>query len=470
MNPVETSIQALSRPVPRGRGQLGARKGLPTALTLAADGTALLIDHLDCSPAPTFVINADHAITHWNPACERLFGRKAAEMLGTGTHREITGHEAQAILADLVVEGRSEELSGASFQGKYRKSTAFPGAVETEACLPDQSGALRWLCFAAAPLCDIHGRIVGAVEVIRDITQEKDAEVALLARDAELSCLRTELAEAREQLLQSEKLASIGQLAAGVAHEINNPIGYVFSNFNSLQGYIEDLFAMLAAFEKAVVHLTDPQARAALAAAREQVDLAFLKDDIPVLLRESGEGISRVRKIVEDLKDFSRRQSGQGWQLADLHQGIESTLNIVSNEVKYKADIMRDFGEIPPIACIPSEINQVVMNLVVNASHAIGEGRGTITIRTRAADGHVMLEIEDNGCGMTREIQARLFTPFFTTKPVGQGTGLGLSLSYGIVQRHHGSIEVESEPGVGTCFRIRLPVAHAASEAEGPAT
>jgi signal transduction histidine kinase len=262
--------------------------------------------------------------------------------------------------------------------------------------------------------------------------------------------------------VQSEKLASIGQLAAGVAHEINNPIGYIFSNFNTLSTYLERLFAMLAAYEAAETTVAEPQVAAGLAAMRRKVELDFLKEDIPVLMSESKEGIVRVRKIVQDLKDFSRVQDDSDWQWVNLHQGIDTTLNIVNNEVKYKADIVKQYGDLPEIECLPSEINQVIMNIVVNAAHAIGPARGTITIRTKAVGDNAVLEISDTGGGIPKENMARIFDPFFTTKPVGKGTGLGLSLSYGIVQKHSGQIEVESELGKGTTFRIVLPIRHVA--------
>jgi two-component system, NtrC family, sensor kinase len=185
-------------------------------------------------------------------------------------------------------------------------------------------------------------------------------------------------------------------------------------------------------------------------------------------MRESCEGIGRVRQIVQDLKDFSRIDAGQEWLWADLHKGIDSTLNIATSEVRYKADVVKAYGEIPQIRCLPSQINQVVMNLVVNAAHAMGTKRGQITIRTGSAGDQVWFEVADDGCGIPPENLSRIFDPFFTTKPVGQGTGLGLSLSYGIVQKHGGRIEVDSTPGRGTCFRVTLPVSGGA-EAEEPA-
>ena len=159
----------------------------------------------------------------------------------------------------------------------------------------------------------------------------------------------------------------------------------------------------------------------------------------------------------EDLRDFARVDSSQDWQFANLHHGIDSTLNIVASEIKYRADVVKEYGSVPDIECLPSQINQVVMNLVVNAAHAIGEGRGRITIRTGCFADEVWLEVADNGSGIPTETLKRIFEPFFTTKPIGQGTGLGLSLSYGIVQKHSGRIEVQSTVGEGTTFRVILP-------------
>lgn len=261
--------------------------------------------------------------------------------------------------------------------------------------------------------------------------------------------------------MQSEKLASIGQLAAGVAHEINNPIGYIFSNFGALEQYFSDLLDILTAYEAVEGRIADPDALARLKALRERVDFDYLKGDLPYLMEESREGLIRVRKIVQDLKDFSRVDSHLQWHWANIHQGIDSTLNIVNNEIKYKADIVKEYGSVPEIECLPSQINQVVMNMVVNAAQAIGPDRGRIVIRTGSDDTHVWFEIEDNGPGMSKEIMSRIFDPFFTTKPVGKGTGLGLSLAYGIVQKHNGHIDVRSEVGKGTSFRVALPVRHA---------
>jgi signal transduction histidine kinase len=215
---------------------------------------------------------------------------------------------------------------------------------------------------------------------------------------------------------------------------------------------------VLARYEAAEPFIADADVARGIADLREQVDLAFLQEDILALMAESRDGIERVRKIVQDLKDFSRVDAHQQWQWADLHQGIDSTLNIVNNEVKYKADIVKEYGAIPEVECLPSQINQVIMNIVVNGAQAIEGRRGRITIRTGASGGNVWIEIADNGCGIPQAIQSRIFDPFFTTKPIGTGTGLGLSLSYGIIQKHRGRIDMQSEEGVGTTFRIELPI------------
>ncbi len=282
----------------------------------------------------------------------------------------------------------------------------------------------------------------------------------LIKANSDLKELNTKLSDAQTKLMQSEKLASIGQLAAGVAHEINNPIGFIFSNFGTLEQYLQDLFQMLDTYEEAEASVGDAAALARIRNLKADLDIAYLKDDIPNLMRESRDGIQRVRKIVQDLKDFSRVDARLEWEAVDLHAGIDSTLNIVNNEIKYKADLVKHYGELPEVQCLPSEMNQVFMNLLVNAAHAITAERGTITINTGVEGPNVWVEVSDTGTGIAAENMQRIFDPFFTTKPVGKGTGLGLSLSYGIVQKHGGRMEVSSELGVGTRFRVTIPIKH----------
>lgn len=293
---------------------------------------------------------------------------------------------------------------------------------------------------------------------------------ALTGTNAQLLDLNHKLETTRNQLLQADKMASIGQLAAGVAHEINNPIGYIFSNFGTLQGYLDQLFVLLQQYESNESALYAPAVTAQLRAMRQTMDLAFLREDIPVLMSESREGIVRVRQIVQDLKDFSHVDANQQWQWSNLHQGIDSTLNIVSNEVKYNVEVIKEYGQIPDIECLPSQINQIIMNLVVNAAHAIDNRRGKITVRTGCDERHVWFSVSDTGCGIAPEHLSRIFDPFFTTKPVGKGTGLGLSLTYGIVQTHRGRIEVDSVPGRGTTFKVVLPISHDESASQEETT
>ena len=292
---------------------------------------------------------------------------------------------------------------------------------------------------------------------VRDITARKQAEDELRKSNSELEKAVHQLHDTQNLLLQSDKMASVGQLAAGVAHEINNPIGYVSSNLGTLDGYLKELFGLVAAYEEMENAVADDAALARVKAVKNKVDMDFLKEDVLSLMRESQEGIIRVKKIVQDLKDFSRVDSGDEWHRADLHKGLDSTLNVASNEIKYKADVKKEYGDIPEVECLLSQLNQVFMNLLVNAAHAIEE-RGTITLRTGQQGDEVWVEVADTGKGIAPEHINKIFDPFFTTKPVGKGTGLGLSLSYGIIQKHHGRIEVNSEAGKGASFKVWLPV------------
>jgi two-component system NtrC family sensor kinase len=320
---------------------------------------------------------------------------------------------------------------------------------------------------------------VDALQAARDALARHRAEleIRVAERTAELCDKVTELEQRREeqarlfqdletarnQAIQAEKLASIGQLAAGVAHEINNPVGFVLSNFGSLERYVEDLLRVLSAYEavEPLVPAGAPQL-AMLASARTAADIDYIKEDLGQLVAQSRDGLDRVRRIVQDLKDFAHAGEAH-WQRADLVRGLESTLNVVRNEIKYKAEVVKRCEPLPDVECVPSQLNQVFMNLLVNAAQAITD-RGTITIACGTRDEEVWIDIEDTGCGMAPDVARRIFDPFFTTKPVGQGTGLGLSVSYSIVKRHGGRIEVDSTPGQGTRFRVWMPIAQPVPE------
>lgn len=264
------------------------------------------------------------------------------------------------------------------------------------------------------------------------------------------------LEEAHNQLLQSEKLASIGQLAAGVAHEINNPIGFVNSNLGTLKNYVSDLLRIIELYESGQPLLaTDPALQNSIREACEKADLDFLREDIATLIAESIDGTARVRRIVQDLRDFSRVDSTE-WQWADLHAGLESTLNVVRNEIKYKADVVREFATLPKVECMPAQLNQVFMNMLVNAVQSIPE-QITITLRSGCADDMVWISISDTGKGIPPELMTRIFDLLYH-QTGGQGNRAGPLRFYGIVDKHGGHIDVQSQPGQGSTFTIWLPV------------
>ncbi|WP_377154625.1 ATP-binding protein [Roseateles sp. UC29_93] len=553
---------------------------------------------IENNPVASFVLDAEHRVTHWNAACSKLTGRDRFDMLGRQDAWSAFYVEQRPLLADLIIDGAIDAHNGPLYEGRCRRSETIDDAYEVESFFPQMDQGGRWLFFTAAPLMDANGTVIGAIETLQDVTQRRRAEEELRRHRAELEELVSErtaelllthheleaflenasvgivttlnqrivrgnrkfsetfeldgaspsgiptrsffvsdedfqslgavaypvltrgeslqhememvsargrrlwiemiayvanphdrlaqtwwllqdrskerqvqreleenyrrikltnsrLEEAQNQLLQSEKMASIGQLAAGVAHEINNPIGFVSSNMSTLRSYVEPMFELLETMQALTPGALPESVDRALRELDKRIDLAFVKEDLPQLLDESDDGLVRVKKIVQDLKDFSRVDHAE-WQDADLNAGLDSTLNVVMNEVKYKAEVKKDYGVLPPVRCIAAQLNQVFMNLIVNAAHAIPQ-RGEIRLRTRAQDGWVCVEVEDTGCGMSEEVRRRIFEPFFTTKPVGKGTGLGLSLSYSIVQKHAGRIEVISAPGEGTTFQVWIP-------------
>ncbi len=316
-------------------------------------------------------------------------------------------------------------------------------------------GSYLWMHDSLRLIRDAAGAPLEVIGSLTDISERKRMEQDLQTKGEEQRQLIGRLQEAHDQLLQSEKMASIGQLAAGIAHEINNPVGFVNSNMSSLQAYVGSLFGVLQRYD-ALIGAMAPQLNGQVAQIRAEADLDYVREDVTALVRESMDGLKRVKDIVQALKDFSHVGESD-WQVADLHLGLDSTLNIVANEIKYKAVVEKHYGQIPQIRCLASQLNQVFMNLLVNASHAIA-GSGVITIKTGIDKGMVWVAIGDSGCGIAPENLTRIFEPFFTTKPVGSGTGLGLSLSYGIVNKHGGRIEVDSTVGVGTTFTVRLPL------------
>ena len=276
-------------------------------------------------------------------------------------------------------------------------------------------------------------------------------------KNSELQSAYDELKATQSQFVQQEKMASIGQLAAGVAHEINNPIGFVTSNLGTLQKYLARVAEFLKVQGEIFPRDEADERTKRLAESRRQLKIEPILEDLPSLVAESLDGVERVRKIVQNLKSFSRVDQFEH-SMADINQCLDDTLNIVWNELKYKCTVKKDYGDLPMTRCYPQQLNQVFMNLLVNAAHAI-EGQGEIVITTRASKTEITVAIADSGSGIPPESLGRIFEPFYTTKEVGKGTGLGLSIVYDLVTKKHGGrIEVTSELGKGTTFVVTLPV------------
>jgi PAS domain S-box-containing protein len=306
------------------------------------------------------------------------------------------------------------------------------------------------------------------IGTLLDITEQKHAEEMLMnlfkdleKKNTELKNTYSELRESQQKILQQEKMVSIGQLAAGIAHEINNPVGFVMSNLNSMGKYSERLSQFIKMQSEAIEKLTKEAGDTAaildsLRKKRQALKIDFVANDLTNIIKESLEGTERVKRIVRDLKDFSYIDKNE-YEAANINKGIESTINVVWNELKYKADVKKEYGKIPLTKCNIGQLNQVFMNLLVNAAHAI-EKHGEITVKTELMDGDIVVSVSDTGSGIPEDKINRIFEPFFTTKEVGKGTGLGLSIAYDIVKKHNGKIQVTSEVGKGSTFTIKIPV------------
>lgn len=293
-------------------------------------------------------------------------------------------------------------------------------------------------------------------EELEERISERTAELA--SSNEKLQTSLQSLQQTQSQMVQQEKLASIGQLAAGVAHEINNPMGYIGSNINRLQEYFVDYQKLLDEFDKvsSLMDLSESVDRV-----KEEIDYEFLKEDLPQLLEDCLEGSRRVQDIVQNLKDYSRIDKGVEKTHFNINDAVSSTLKLVANELKYSCEIHTDFRNEKMVFAHAGQINQVISNLLVNAGHAVKEAdrKGKIDIQTYSDERFAYLQIQDNGCGISEEDRLKIFDPFFTTKPVGEGTGLGLNISYDIiVNKHQGDISCASEVGVGTSFTVKLPI------------
>ena len=287
-------------------------------------------------------------------------------------------------------------------------------------------------------------------------------EQKVTERTSELSSTLSDLQEAHQQLkisqstiLQQDKMASIGQLAAGVAHEINNPMGFITSNLAALERYRVKLFDYIQQLEISAVEPKSSSSEQKISDLKKKLKIDLINEDIEDLLVESQEGAQRVTEIVQNLKGFSRVDQLEEIA-ADINDCIEKTLNIARNEIKYKATVEKKYGDLPTLVCYPQQLNQVFLNLLVNAAHAI-EDKGIIKVSTEYSNNQIIIKIADNGSGIPNDNLPRLFEPFYTTKEIGKGTGLGLSIAYDIIKKHNGEIRVTSTEGQGTTFTVTLP-------------
>lgn len=312
-----------------------------------------------------------------------------------------------------------------------------------------------------------------------EINERQKAEENARCACRELEMTNRELRHMQSQLVQAEKLAGIGQLAAGVAHELNTPIGFVSCNFETLEKYVTRMWDILDRYDELVADIDHQDAATSMSVARcvaekrHSMRIDFIREDIAGLFDDCREGLRRVTDIVQTLKDFARIDQVGAFDEYDINEGIRSTLVVTRNELKWHVEVELELSKVPPVVCCPGQINQVLLNLIMNAAQAIeSQGRkekGRIQIRTYATEEQVVCEITDDGPGIEPAVQLKIFDPFFTTKPVGEGTGLGLSVSHDIVVRKHkGELLVDSVVGEGTMFTLRLPQGklNAKSEAE----
>jgi len=338
--------------------------------------------------------------------------------------------------------------------------------VEEEILRTTPRGEL-WMHHIATPLRGEGGKVEAVIEAFRDVSQRRKAEEALKESNKKLQEALDELKRMQAQLVQQEKLASIGHLAAGIAHEMNNPVGFVSSNFRNLRDYIEDFKTLLEEYRQFLQRLEEKKEidEAEIKKIRQteaEIDLEFILEDLAGLFNDTEEGLKRLTEIIQNLREFSRVDQVGDFTEYNINEGIKSTLVITKNEYKYHTEVKTELGNIPPIYCHPGQINEVFMNIIVNAAQAIKSqnrnDKGAIFIKTYSDDKYIYCAISDDGPGIPEEIRGKIFDPFFTTKEVGKGTGLGLSICYDIiVNKHKGNIWVESEVGKGTTFFIKLP-------------
>jgi PAS domain S-box-containing protein len=379
-----------------------------------------------------YMLDPDGRVISWNIGAERMQGYPAEEILGRHFSTFYTPEDVEA--------GKPEHLL---------RLAEVEGRVQDEGWRVRRDGAKLWAHVLITAVRGPNGRLRGFSKVTRDMTEQRRTE--------------EERRRMQMQMLQGQKLQAIGQLSAGIAHEINTPVGYILSNLSTMQDYVNDLVRLVRASNEAAERLqagADPAtAFAELEKLKTEVDFAFIVEDFASAARDSRQGAERIRDIVKNLRDYLHVDEGEV-KPADLNACLENALRICWNELKYKTEIERDCPPLPPVPCSARRMEQVFVNLLVNAGQAIPK-KGRIRITTRVEEAEVLVRIRDTGVGMAPDVLKRLFEPFFTTKPVGQGTGLGLDVAYRIVSSLGGRIEVTSELGKGSEFTVRLPLAAA---------
>ncbi len=412
---------------PAARMVLARARRAPVAVDANALDRAArnVVEHMNSA---LLVLDKAGDVTFANPTAAQLLGAEGAKLTGRSFGHWFPGVPREQLLVQRTL------AHGAKLRG-------------VEAMITREDGRAIPIGLSASPLRRERGEPDGAIVIFQDLTDIKQLE---------------------RQLLQREKMASIGQLAAGVAHEINNPMGFIHANLSQLGEYLDDfarVWEKLAVLRKAALN-ANGETRAAAEAAETliaEVDAEFLLRDFGTAVRESLEGAQRIRAIVQDLRSFSHRDTEEKVH-ADVNKALDSTANIVWTMLKHSVALSKAYAELPPVLCFPMQLQQVFMNLLMNAYQAIEERKakdgapGEIRLRTELSGGGVRIAVTDNGMGMTPEVQRRIFDPFFTTKEVGVGTGLGLSTSYQIVRRHGGKLSFESQRGVGTTFSVWLPL------------
>lgn len=366
-------------------------------------------------------------------------------------------------LQDIFMQRFGRDLRGRHPVSEVMNSQPLIVSLEAdlEAAAKQVTGQLQYPITEDFVLVDGQGRYCGLGTVL-DLLKAMEARIA--QRNRVLRQALVDLKESQAQLLQSEKMASLGQMVAGVAHELNTPLGYVKNNVQLLRELSEPLFDLAAAQARLGQCLNDPacdqarlgEALQAAELARQQATPELLAEDLQQLYGDTLYGLEQIAELVVGLKDFARVDRALSEEI-DLNDCIRSALLIARNHLKDKVEVIQQLGELPRIACAPSQINQVLLNLLTNAAQAI-DVAGRIQIRSWADEQGIHISLQDNGRGMPAQVMAKIFDPFFTTKPVGQGTGLGLSISYRIVRDHGGQIRVASEPGRGTRFLVSLPL------------